>query len=62
MKPEASRRRQAALLVGTLARVSTAHAQDLADPAGSGVLVSAVNWLQGTLPRTMFEARVLEVY
>jgi type IV secretion system protein VirB2 len=33
---------------------STAHAQDsYSDPAGSGVLVSAVNWLQGTLLGTI---------
>lgn len=30
-----------------------ARAQDLADPAGSGVLVSAVRWLQGTLLGTV---------
>jgi type IV secretion system protein VirB2 len=31
-----------------------AHAQDTyADPAGSGVVVSAVNWLQGTLLGTV---------
>ena len=33
---------------------SAAHAQDsYSDPAGSGVLVSAVNWLQGTLLGTI---------
>ncbi|WP_373487315.1 TrbC/VirB2 family protein [Blastomonas sp.] len=33
---------------------SSAFAQDaLADPAGSGVLVSAVQWLQGTLLGTV---------
>ena len=33
---------------------SSAQAQDtLADPAGSGVLVSAVGWLQGTLLGTI---------
>jgi type IV secretion system protein VirB2 len=33
---------------------SVAYAQDtLADPAGSGVLVSAVRWLQGTLLGTV---------
>lgn len=30
-----------------------AWAQDLADPAGSGVLVSAVRWLEGTLLGTI---------
>jgi type IV secretion system protein VirB2 len=35
-------------------QASLAHAQDtLADPAGSGVLVSAVRWLQGTLLGTV---------
>ena len=33
---------------------SVAHAQDsLADPAGSGAIVSAVRWLQGTLLGTV---------
>jgi type IV secretion system protein VirB2 len=33
---------------------TTAHAQDqFADPAGSGPLVSAVHWLQGTLLGTI---------
>lgn len=33
---------------------NSAHAQDLsADPAGSGVIVSAVHWLQGTLLGTV---------
>lgn len=45
----------ATLAIGFLA--SAAHAQDaqdaLADPAGSGVLVSAVRWLQGTLLGTV---------
>lgn len=42
----------ATLAIGLLA--SAAHAQDaLADPAGSGVLVSAVRWLQGTLLGTV---------
>jgi len=41
-----------AILVGLLA--APAQAQDTyADPAGSGVLVSAVNWLQGTLLGTV---------
>src|SRR3569623_3431163 len=35
-------------------QASVAHAQDtLSDPAGSGVLVSAVRWLQGTLLGTV---------
>lgn len=34
--------------------IASAHAQDaLGDPAGSGVLVSAVQWLQGTLLGTI---------
>lgn len=32
---------------------ATAHAQEIADPAGSGVLVSAVRWLEGTLLGTI---------
>lgn len=33
---------------------TTSHAQDgLSDPAGSGVIVSAVHWLQGTLLGTV---------
>ncbi|MFC3580829.1 TrbC/VirB2 family protein [Sphingomonas hylomeconis] len=42
-----------AVLLATM-RSGTAMAQDsLADPAGSGVLVSAVGWLQGTLLGTI---------
>lgn len=41
------------LLTGVVAAFP-AHAQDLAgDPAGSGVLVSAVRWLEGTLLGTI---------
>lgn len=36
-----------------LFHAATAHAQELADPEGSGVLVSAVQWLQGTLLGTV---------
>ncbi|MDB5678265.1 MAG: type secretion protein [Sphingomonas bacterium] len=40
--------------VVTMLQASVAHAQDtLSDPAGSGVLVSAVRWLQGTLLGTV---------
>lgn len=39
-------------LIG-LFHAATAHAQELADPAGSGVLVSAVRWLEGTLLGTI---------
>lgn len=40
--------------VATMMQASVAHAQDtLSDPAGSGVLVSAVRWLQGTLLGTV---------
>ena len=40
--------------VVTMFQASVAHAQDtLSDPAGSGVLVSAVRWLQGTLLGTV---------
>jgi type IV secretion system protein VirB2 len=42
--------------VGSLAglfQAATAQAQELADPEGSGALVSAVQWLQGTLLGTV---------
>jgi type IV secretion system protein VirB2 len=42
--------------IGSLAglfNATTAQAQELADPEGSGVLVSAVQWLQGTLLGTV---------
>jgi type IV secretion system protein VirB2 len=40
--------------VAAMLQASVAHAQDtLSDPAGSGVLVSAVRWLQGTLLGTV---------
>jgi len=32
---------------------SPAFAQELADPQGSGVLINAMNWLQGTLLGTV---------
>lgn len=44
------------LAVGLMAWTSAAMAQDSysgADPAGSGVVVSAVRWLQGTLLGTV---------
>lgn len=44
--------RSAALIAG-LFHAAAAQAQELADPAGSGVLVSAVRWLQGTLLGTV---------
>lgn len=37
----------------TMLHAATAQAQDIADPAGSGVLVSAVRWLEGTLLGTV---------
>lgn len=40
--------------LGGMINASAAYAQDsLNDPAGSGVLVSAVRWLQGTLLGTV---------
>lgn len=39
--------------VAGLFHAATAQAQELADPEGSGVLVSAVQWLQGTLLGTV---------
>lgn len=42
------------LLAATGLAARPAHAQDtLSDPAGSGALVSAVQWLQGTLLGTV---------
>ena len=38
---------------GGLFHAGIAQAQELADPAGSGVLVSAVRWLEGTLLGTI---------
>ena len=45
----------AVLAAGLMAWTSAASAQDYsgADPAGSGVIVSAVRWLQGTLLGTV---------
>ncbi|MET1112636.1 MAG: TrbC/VirB2 family protein [Allosphingosinicella sp.] len=45
----------AALTAGVMAWSSAAAAQDFSgsDPAGSGVIVSAVRWLQGTLLGTV---------
>jgi type IV secretion system protein VirB2 len=37
----------------TMFHAAAAQAQDIADPAGSGVLVSAVRWLEGTLLGTV---------
>ncbi|MFL9841157.1 TrbC/VirB2 family protein [Sphingomonas sp. ST-64] len=43
-----------AAVLSTALTSTAARAQDaLADPAGSGPLVSAVNWLQGTLLGTI---------
>lgn len=39
--------------LAALSHAATAQAQELADPEGSGVLVSAVHWLQGTLLGTV---------
>jgi type IV secretion system protein VirB2 len=49
-----SNRFRAALAVVSLIASTPAAAQDsYSDPQGSGVLVSAVNWLQGTLLGTI---------
>lgn len=53
---ERHRNRAAALGLALVATMiaTAANAQDsLADPAGSGVIVSAVRWLQGTLLGTV---------
>ena len=53
MHPASIRARAALAAVSTLIS-SAAYARDsYSDPAGSGVLVSAVNWLQGTLLGTI---------
>ena len=50
----ASIRARAALAAASALFSSAAYAQDsYSDPAGSGVLVSAVSWLQGTLLGTI---------
>lgn len=42
------------MLVSSMLGVSSVHAQGaLSDPAGSGAIVSAVRWLQGTLLGTV---------
>lgn len=52
MKPNL--RRAAFAAIAALVAAAPALAQDsYSDPAGSGVLVSAVNWLQGTLLGTI---------
>jgi len=43
----------AAGAIAGLFHAASAHAQEFADPAGSGVLVSAVRWLEGTLLGTI---------
>jgi type IV secretion system protein VirB2 len=48
------RTRAAAAAIASFVVAAPAFAQDsYSDPAGSGVLVSAVNWLQGTLLGTI---------
>ena len=44
--------RSAAVLINVMLATS-ARAQELADPAGSGPIVSAVHWLEGTLLGTI---------
>jgi type IV secretion system protein VirB2 len=53
--PVSGVRQAAAWVAGlwTAAGASVASAQDLADPQGSGVIVSAVRWLEGTLLGTI---------
>jgi type IV secretion system protein VirB2 len=49
-----SRARAALAAIASLVAAAPAFAQNsYSDPAGSGVLVSAVNWLQGTLLGTI---------
>ena len=59
MGPRVDRRRVAELaawLAACLWSTAAAAQDSLSDPAGSGVLVSAVNWLQGTLLGTIATA------
>ena len=44
-----SRITKAVLPLALLFAASPAFAADFADPAGSGAIIGAVNWLQGTL-------------
>jgi len=44
---------RSAITMIVLFLATNVHAQDLADPAGSGILVSAVRWLEGTLLGTV---------
>lgn len=54
MHPGSIRMHSALAAVSAFLISSAAFAQDsYSDPAGSGVLVSAVNWLQGTLLGTI---------
>ena len=54
MRKHGRRARVLGLVVAFISIAGPASAQDAySDPAGSGVLVSAVNWLQGTLLGTV---------
>lgn len=46
-------KKKTARIFGLLALSTPAYAASYADPEGSGVLVGAVNWLQGTLLGTV---------
>src|SRR3546814_14423889 len=48
----------AAGAIAGLFHAASAHAQEFADPAGSGVLGSAVRWLEGTIGRASCRERV----
>jgi type IV secretion system protein VirB2 len=57
-----SMRARAALAAILVLVPSAACAQDsYSDPAGSGVLVSAINWLQGTLLGTIITATATSI-
>lgn len=53
MFPASIRARAAAAALFTLLSAPSSAQDSYSDPAGSGVLVSAVNWLQGTLLGTI---------
>ena len=57
MHPGSTRARAALAAGSAFLNSASAHAQDMySDPQGSGVLLSAVGWLQGTLLGTVATA------
>lgn len=52
-RPATRHRRQLAILITSLVFTSHANAAVAGDPQGSGVIIGAMNWLQGTLLGTV---------